>query len=133
MERRNVETTRRFDLPVVCPAGERIVETLEGPACRCRIEQSIISAAKDPSSLAGFCMGVHAMCPTWREARQAEWAHADPARLVEPSGADRTYAMEDLREIAEREDAGDFEGADAIRRTVLERKRARGLAPGFDT
>jgi hypothetical protein len=131
MERRNVETTRLFDLPVVCPAGERVVETQEGPASHCRIEQSIITAAKDPGSLATFCMGAHELCPTWQAAREAEWDRRDPSGLMAPGGAARAYAMDDLNEIAEREEAGDFAGADERRREILQRKRDRGLAPGL--
>lgn len=120
-----------LDLPVVCPAGVRVEETIEGPACECRIEGSIITAAKDPSSLAGYCMGVHELCPTWREARHLEHANGDPMRMIDAGGAARTYGMDDLEEIQAREDAGDFASADAMRRAIMERKHERGLPPGF--
>lgn len=57
--------TPDFQGPVICPAGEKI-ENEGVPACHCRIEDSVVSAALDPSSLTKFCLGDHTTCPTWR-------------------------------------------------------------------
>lgn len=116
-----------LDLPVTCPAGERIGESLDGPGCRCRIEGSIITAARDGSSLAVYCMGEHALCPTWRLGRETEWRHEAVSGLTVPSGARRSYTVEDLEEIEDRKEAGDFEGAHAIGEQIAESRRAQGL------
>lgn len=116
-----------LDLPVTCPAGERIGETLEGPGCRCRIEGSTITSARDGSSLAIFCTGEHTMCPTWRVARETEWEHESVMRITETAGVRRNYTVEDLAEIEERMQAGDVDGARAIQRRIYESRRAQGL------
>lgn len=70
-----------FDRPVLCPAGLRIAELAGSPACRCAIEQSVITAHENPTSLAVFCMGDgsegqpgYQSCPSWRAQRDAEIA-----------------------------------------------------------
>lgn len=131
MERLSFDA-QALDRPVVCPAGDAVKETLEGPASFCRIEQGLITAARDPSSLNAYCQGAHELCPTWRAARQIEWENADVASLIAPQGAQRTYDMEDLLDIQEREDAGDRASADAKRRELLQRAAAQGLAPGVN-
>lgn len=80
-----------FDRPVTCPAGVRIGQRDGSPACRCAIEESIISAESDGSSLLGYCMGDGSLrrpgytaCPTWRTQREADWANR--GRIV-PEGA----------------------------------------------
>jgi hypothetical protein len=67
-------TAKDFDRPVLCPAGERIGETAQGPACRCRIAQETITAAANPSSLSAYCMADWRGCPIWRDARERELA-----------------------------------------------------------
>lgn len=132
MPRTTLMTKRSYDAEdldshVECPAGERIGETLEGPGCRCRIEGSIVTAAKDGSSLRIFCMGEFELCPTWRLAREAEWADEAVMSLTAPSGLRRNFTMDDLREADERMAAGDLEGAQAIRRRIEESRREQGL------
>lgn len=116
-----------LDLDVTCPAGERVGERLEGPGCRCRIEGETITAARDGSSLRIYCMGEHTFCPTWRLAREAEWEHAAVMKLTAPTGLRRNYDLEDLRQIEEREQAGDMEGAQAIRARIDASRREQGL------
>jgi hypothetical protein len=62
-----------LDYPIVCPAGQRL-EADGVPACRCGIEESVISAATDPSSLAKFCMNAYVACPTWRAEKERIWS-----------------------------------------------------------
>lgn len=126
MEKRGYDA-EDLDQPVTCPAGERIGETLEGPGCRCRIESSTITASKDGSSLAIFCMGAHELCPTWRMAREAEWQDEAVMKLTSPSGLRRNFTVDDLREADERMEAGDVEGAKAIRRRIEDSRREQGL------
>lgn|SRR4051812_3772966 len=116
-----------LDLPVVCPAGERVGETAEGPGCHCRIEGQRISAARDGSTLAIFCMGSHELCPTWRAAREIEWEHRAVAELTADPHVQRSFTMEDIQEINERRDAGDFEGAEKIQARIREARAAQGL------
>jgi hypothetical protein len=134
MERLNFDA-ESLDLEVECPAGEKVAETREGPACYCRIEGSLVTAARDPSSLGAYCMGAYVFCPTWREHRVYQERTGHTTGVVEHeerTGAiERSYGYEDLAEIQSREDEGDFAGADEKRREILERKRARGLAPGL--
>jgi hypothetical protein len=71
------------ELPIRCPAGMFIAHTGEGrgAGCRCAIERTVITPAKDErltSSLV-YCVGSAADrvgytdCPTWRARREAEW------------------------------------------------------------
>ena len=126
MERRQYDA-HDLDAPVVCPAGERIAERLEGPACRCRIESSVITAARDGSSLAVYCQGDFKLCPTWRLARETEWRHQTPETLTVPTGLSRNFTLDDAAEVGERLEAGDIAGAEAIRARIDESRRAQGL------
>lgn len=126
MERR-VYDFGKLDLPVVCPAGERITETPLGPACRCRIEDSVITAARDGTMLATFCMGSHEVCPTWRVTRELEWENRDVQDVLNDPGAERSFTMETLLELEERRESGDHEGAERIVRGIRERREAQGL------
>lgn len=132
----------RLDLPVLCPAGERVQETRQGPTCRCRLEgamtgePSLITAAHDPSSLAAYCMGTpsnisgYVVCPTWKAGRDLERERADVMAMTAPVGESRTHGMDDLMEISERAMEGHPEAADDLRREIMERKRELGLALG---
>ena len=55
-------------LEIPCPAGEPVVETLGGSGCHCRVEDSVIVSALDPSSLGRFCVARdgYLRCPTWQ-------------------------------------------------------------------
>ena len=116
-----------LDKPVTCPAGERIGEVVEGPGCRCRIEGSTITAAKDGSSLAIFCMGDNTLCPTWRLARETEWEHEAVMAIASPSGVHRSFSVETLEEIEERRAAGDAASAARLAGEVYEARRAQGI------
>lgn len=126
MEQR-VYDLHSLDREVTCPAGERIGERREGPSCRCRIEDALITAAHDVSSLSTFCMGEHTMCPTWRAVRELEWQNQEFEVLVERSGLDRNYTVADLQEIEERQAAGDMEGAQKIADRILDSRASQGL------
>ena len=73
-ERLNVTAADFEKLVVVCPAGRKLDSGTEGPACRCQIEESLLTAAKDPVSLASFCCGQYTACPTWRQDQQHRYA-----------------------------------------------------------
>jgi hypothetical protein len=91
VQERYAITAQDFDRPVLCPAGERIGETAQGPACRCRIAQETITAATNPSSLRAYCMADWRGCPIWRDAREREWEnrkkladdHEEPGRTLD--------------------------------------------------
>ena len=72
LERTNLSIGDLADAPVVCPAGSKIHGCPEGPACHCRIANELIGAAKNPASLALFCMGRYETCPTWKADKDAE-------------------------------------------------------------
>lgn len=84
-------TAQDFDAPVVCPGGERIVETGQGPACRCKVAADTVTAAVDPSSLRAYCMGNYIECPIWQDAKQRQWEarknllddHVSPERTLD--------------------------------------------------
>lgn len=116
-----------LDMPVLCPAGERIGETAEGPGCHCRIEGSKITAARDGSTLAIFCMGEHELCPTWRGAREIEWEDRPLSELTAEDEIQRSFTMADIEEINERREAGDFEGVERIQARIREARAAQGL------
>lgn len=71
LERLGLSTEDFAGLEVRCPAGRMLDSGTEGPACRCGVEESLVTAARDPSSLVGYCCGEYVQCPTWR----AECAH----------------------------------------------------------
>lgn len=64
---------RVFDAVVECPAGEPIGEALAGSGCACRIEESALMAATDPSTLTAFCLGRYIECPTWQADKHRIW------------------------------------------------------------
>jgi hypothetical protein len=127
LELRNVESAMTLDREVVCPLGDRIHETAEGPACHCRAEQSLVSVARDLSSFSVFCTGDHTMCPTFRAAREAEWNNEAISSITKSVGYERTYALADLEEMEERRAAGDFAGAQKIQDRIYEARRSQGL------
>ena len=63
------------DLEIPCPAGVPIGETLAGSGCHCRIENSVIVSALDPSTLGRFCTprGGYLLCPTWQAEKHRIW------------------------------------------------------------
>lgn len=73
---------RVFDAVVQCPAGEPIGEALAGSGCACRIEESALMAATDPSTLIAFCLHDYQTCPTWQADKQRIWA-AQRRRLID--------------------------------------------------
>lgn len=54
-----------FDPKPECPAALALAETRGGSGVRCAIEQAVLTAQGDPSSLASFCLGNYRVCPTW--------------------------------------------------------------------
>lgn len=74
----------------------------------------MITSARDGSSLALLCMGSHELCPTWRAARELEWEHRPLGELIGQDGLERSFTMEDLTEMEERQASGDHEGARAM-------------------
>lgn len=62
-----------FDAAIQCPAGLPIGETLKGSGCVCRIEDSELLSASDPSSLQRFCLNDYQDCPTWQA--EKDWIH----------------------------------------------------------
>jgi hypothetical protein len=54
-----------------CPAGELVQETIQGPACRCRITRETITASENSRSLKSFCAGKYIECPIWRREKRA--------------------------------------------------------------
>lgn len=56
------------DLDIPCPAGVPIGEVLAGSGCFCRVTQSVLASATDPSSLGAFCThrDGYQRCPVWR-------------------------------------------------------------------
>jgi hypothetical protein len=91
IQERYAITAHDYDRPVLCPAGERIMETAQGPACRCRVAQETITAATNPSSLSAYCMADWRGCPIWIDAREREEArrkklvddHDQPERTLD--------------------------------------------------
>lgn len=71
------------DLPVVCPAGAPVGETLRGSGVRCRIEHSSLLTVGHTRSLRAFCCGDYQACPTWRAHREAEIERRDKALRLE--------------------------------------------------
>lgn len=67
------------ELPLLCPAGAAIAESLRGSGIRCRIEHSSLFTVGHQRSLRAFCCGDYQSCPTWRAHREAEMAHRDKA------------------------------------------------------
>lgn len=65
------------DLPVECPAGAPIGEQLAGAGCRCRVTDTDILSATDPSSLGSFCLDPNGYrtCPVWQADKEASWKH----------------------------------------------------------
>ena len=63
---------------IECPAGLLVEETIQGPACRCRITQETITAHENPTSLEAFCVGKYIECPVWIREKKA--IAADKAR-----------------------------------------------------
>lgn len=141
MELRNIESAMSQERPVTCPAGEAVAETLEGPACRCRLEtmmtgsRSLITVARDISTWSNFCTGRndidsrsgHEVCPTWLAAREIERQGLPLRTLTETSGVRRSFGMEDIEEIEERRAAGDIDGARKIQERIAEARREQGL------
>lgn len=62
-----------FDFPVECPAGVAIGLGKGGSSgCHCRVEDSDILAAENPSSLMAYCLSAqgHKRCPTWQAEKE---------------------------------------------------------------
>lgn len=79
---------RQIDVPVTCPAGVPIGERLEGGGCFCKITETPVLSALDPSSLRAFCAGDHKQCPVWRRDKEATW---------EAKGDNRATALDHVR------------------------------------
>lgn len=77
-------------LEIRCPAGVLLTETVEGPACRCRITHDTIGIAKNPHSIAAFCAGKYVECPVWRREKKAiaERRLKELEREIEPSAVE---------------------------------------------
>lgn len=56
---------------IKCPAGELVSETLQGPACRCRITRETLTAYENASSLNAFCASRYTQCPVWVREKRA--------------------------------------------------------------
>jgi hypothetical protein len=85
---RREEALLMRERPVTCPAGGRVTGVGRDRGCFCAIEQQVITAKDDPTSLFAYCEGRYTDCPTWR---------AEKDRVA--SGIVRTFAeMRDERE-----------------------------------
>lgn len=51
------------DKPLICPAGVMHAGTA---GVECRVEESFISCAHNPYSVALYCKGDYTQCPSWR-------------------------------------------------------------------
>lgn len=49
-------------------------ETDDGPTVECRVEKSLIGARTSPNTVAQFCCQHYTDCPSWRAAKEFEWA-----------------------------------------------------------
>ena len=56
---------------IKCPAGDLVSETIQGPACRCRITRETLTTVENASSLNAFCAGKDQNCPVWRREKRA--------------------------------------------------------------
>lgn len=67
------------DLPVACPAGSGIGEKLEGAGCQCRVTDTPVLSAIDPSSLESYCLDGdgYRECPAWKADKEATWKRQD--------------------------------------------------------
>jgi hypothetical protein len=54
-----------------CPAGDLVVETIQGSGCRCRITRETLTEAENAGSLNNFCAGKYTQCPVWRREKEA--------------------------------------------------------------
>ena len=83
----------RFDKPVVCPAGVRYDDALKGPSCFCRIEESEITCAEQPTTLFRYCQGDYTECSTWRSDKEAAWERR--ATLADLPGRPRQTVLDE--------------------------------------
>lgn len=96
-QRVGLERLADLDQEVTCPAGRKVDTITEGPACVCRVTESLLTAAKNPMALVKFCMADrtdgldpeqgYQACPVWRDAREREWEQRRPI-LEEPEGTE---------------------------------------------
>ena len=68
---------------LVCEAAE----VLGGDAVYCAIEENVIDAHLDPTSIERFCAGCYTECPTWRTEKERIWARKREIADVLPVGA----------------------------------------------
>jgi hypothetical protein len=69
-QRRGLDASELGRRAVTCPAGAPIALSEAGsPAVVCRVTDSLVSVARDPSAFASYCTGDHTGCPVWREDR----------------------------------------------------------------
>jgi hypothetical protein len=88
-----------FDLrtfEVVCPAGTRC-HLPNGVVCA--VEESFISAEKEPSSILSYCAGRYTTCPSWRAEKENRWATKKAIHFDYPKRPRRTILDQDPETI----------------------------------
>ena len=77
------------DVPIACPAGVAVGESARGAGCHCRVTDSEVSSASDPSSLLAFCANPdgYVRCPVWRAEKEQRWESREGALEARRRGA----------------------------------------------
>lgn len=72
-----------FTPVVACPAGEPIMETIQGSGVHCAITDSEVTSVGDPGSIINFCCSSHyKRCPVWQAEKERIWAGQRESLIV---------------------------------------------------
>lgn len=111
------------DLPIPCPAGELLAETLRGSGVYCRIDHAAITSSADPRSLGNLCTNArgYQTCPSWqREHERARTGGETVEEIAEREQRVVDETAEQHAEIRERADARERAALeDLFRRTAF--------------